>query len=94
MACITFICLNTQSVLAPSLVMTSTQAELVKTAITMIVDDVQAGKYATTEDVLNALSAEIPSAVRDSVLDFVGKPSMLEIQAKLNSVVNSISISE
>lgn len=91
---ITFLCLSTQSVLTPSLVMTSKQAEIVKTAITFIVDDVQAGKFATTDDVLDALSAEIPSTVRDSVLDFVGKPSMVEIQAKLNSVINSITISE
>ena len=49
--CIFFFSYASNITVKHSIPMTATQAELVRNAITIIIEDVQAGKFVTTEDV-------------------------------------------
>ena len=58
------------------LAMTEAEARLTRQAIELVRDDVVWGRLHTTDLTIQALSAELPEAVRDRVLKALGKPDM------------------
>jgi len=68
-----------QKVIPPSLSglqMTDVEARLVKQAIALVRDDVVEERITDTKIALQALSAHLPSKVRDAVMEALGTPDI------------------
>lgn len=73
---------------------TQAQADLVRGAITLVLNDLERGTIQTTDAALDALSSELPGAVRESVLKAIGKPAIEELPGVLAKVSEKMKIKE
>ncbi|MCL2005798.1 MAG: hypothetical protein FWG73_06500 [Planctomycetaceae bacterium] len=89
---------DTDSVVPPvvpgELVMTATQAGLTQQAIGMIRDDVEHGQIRTADLAIQALSALLPSSVRQRVLQELGNPDIEYMRDALDILDGKIIIQE
>jgi len=67
--------------------MTQKEADLVRSAIELVREDVVEGKLTSTALTLQALSSMLPTSVRDAVLKELGTPDM-------NSMPDALDILE
>jgi hypothetical protein len=74
--------------------MTQAEARLVREAIELVLDDVDARSLSDTETTLNALSSLLPSGVRDAVLAELGTPDMDFMRDALNILEGRIRMKE
>jgi len=72
------------------LVMSKTEARLVRAAISLVQEDLEAGTWRTSERVLAALSAELPESVRGRVMSELGTPSLDEMRDALDVLSGKI----
>lgn len=74
------------------LTMTESQAVLARGAISLVVADIDRGVVQTTEAAISALSAELPSTVREKVLTALGTPDFDEISISLAKLSDKIVV--
>lgn len=77
---------------SPKLAMSQAEADLTRSAITLVLDDIEHGVLDSTESALSALGAELPVSVRAEVLEKIGTPTFEQIAASLREVADTITI--
>ena len=76
-----------------NLQMTSQQAQVTRSAVSLVISQIESGKLDTYSSVIDALYAELPTAVRDSfVANLDGDFSTIIPQLK--SIADSIQVTE
>ena len=81
-------------VVADELVMTATQARLTRQAIELICEDVLRGSIPTADLAIQALSAHLPSSVRQRVLQELGTPDIEYMRDALDILDGKIIIQD
>lgn len=74
--------------------MTSQQAAVTKSAVTLIVTQIEAGKLVSYSAVIDALNAELPTAVRDGFIKAIDTSDFSTAASQLEEIVAAIQITE
>ncbi len=83
------------SVVGPAgLTMSASDATLTKGAITLVLNDVNAGKLRDTDSVIIALRAELPKSVQDIVIEALGEPDYSDVPDKLIQITERIVVKD
>jgi hypothetical protein len=75
-----------------SITVTPQQATLVKNAFTLVKGDIENGRIQSTELALSALYAELPLAIRDSIIRAVGTPELSKFASVLDKTEAKLKI--
>lgn len=82
----------TPVVTVKDITVTPQQMTLIKDAFTLVKGDIDNGRIQSTELALSALYAELPLAIRDTIIRAVGTPELSKFASTLDKVESKLKV--